>query len=450
MTTSKLAEQLRPIGRARFLAWGLGLFVLKIGVDYALAFAFDQDFTPLFYLSPRDAPLLRPQDHLTYWLTMWAFALPFIFAGLWFCVRRLLDARLPTWLVVLFFAPFANLLFFAGLALVPTDTGSAEPGSDTPHRSTRVSILVGGIAGAVVALGAVAISVGLLGVYGSALFIGAPTVAGFLASMVFAHLHGPSRKGSFNATMLALLLSLVTMAGFALEGIVCLIMASPLAFLGALLGWAIAQWLSEQFASPLPPATPSAFAIFALWLGLESLVPTGPPEERVVESVVEVDAPPEVVWERVIAFPDLPPPTELPFRAGVAAPTGAVIEGEGVGAIRRCQFTTGEFVEPITVWEPGRELSFDVADQPDPMREMTPFDGPRPPHLDGYFATTRGQFVLEERPDGGTALHGRTWYALDIYPSAYWAEWTELLVHSIHLRVMNHVADLAEADVRAL
>jgi len=448
MNASKIAERLEPIGRAPFIAWGMVLFAFKIGVDYALAFGFEQEFDPLFYLSPRDAPLLRPQDHLTYWLTMWAFALPFIFAGLWFCVRRLLDARLPSWLAVLFFAPFANLLFFAGLAVVPTDTGSRESGSASKPRTMWVSIVIGGVTGAVIALGAMALSVGLLGEYGSALFVGAPTVAGFLASMVFAHLHRPSLKGSFGATMLALALSLLTMVGFAFEGLVCLLMAAPLAFLGALLGWAIAHWLSKQLAAQLSPATPSAFALFALWLGLESLLPTAPPEERVVESVVEVDAPPAVVWERVIAFPDLPPPTELPFRAGVAAPTGAVIEGEGVGAIRRCQFTTGEFVEPITVWEPGRELSFDVAEQPDPMREMTPFDGPRPPHLDGYFATTRGQFVLEERPDGGTTLHGRTWYALDIYPSAYWAEWTELLVHQIHLRVMNHVADLAEADAR--
>jgi uncharacterized membrane protein YhaH (DUF805 family) len=325
MNDSKLAR-LRPIGRLPFLAWGLVLFALKIGIDYALAYVFDQSFTPLFYLSPRDAPLLRPQDQLTYWLTMWAFALPFVFAGLWFCVRRLLDARLPVWLVVLFFAPFANLLFFVGLALVPTDLGYGEPGGASAPRSMGVSILVGGIAGAVVALGAMALSVGLLGEYGSALFVGAPTVAGFLASMVFAHLHGPSLKGSFGATMLALALSLLTMVGFALEGLVCLLMAAPLAFLGALLGWSIAHWLSQQFASPLPPATPSAFAVLALWLALESLLPTAPPEERVVESVVEIDAPPEVVWERVIAFPDLPPPTELAFRAGVASPTGAVID----------------------------------------------------------------------------------------------------------------------------
>src|SRR5688500_19299188 len=58
-------------------------------------------------------------------------------------------------------------------------------------------------------------------------------------------------------------------------------------------------------------------------------------------------SPPEVVWRHVVTFPELPPPTELMFRAGVAAPTRARIEGSGVGAVRYCDFTTGSFVEPI-------------------------------------------------------------------------------------------------------
>jgi hypothetical protein len=35
--------------------------------------------------------------------------------------------------------------------------------------------------------------------------------------------------------------------------------------------------------------------------------------------------------------------------------------------VRYCVFSTGPFVEPITVWEPGRRLGFDVAQQPPPM-----------------------------------------------------------------------------------
>jgi hypothetical protein len=152
------------------------------------------------------------------------------------------------------------------------------------------------------------------------------------------------------------------------------------------------------------------------------------------------------VWKRVIAFPPLDPPNELLFRAGIAAPLAATIDGEGVGAVRRCKFTTGDFVEPIDVWRPGRELSFHVASQPDPMRELTLYPGPRPPHLDGYLESVKGQFVLEPQADGTTRLVGRTWYRTHMEPAEYWRLWGDAILHRIHLRVLDHVAKLAEAD----
>jgi hypothetical protein len=39
---------------------------------------------------------------------------------------------------------------------------------------------------------------------------------------------------------------------------------------------------------------------------------------------------------------------------------------------------------------------------------------------------------------------GRTWYALDIRPHAYWTIWSDWLVERIHLRVLRHIKRLAE------
>src|SRR2546426_10194380 len=73
------------------------------------------------------------------------------------------------------------------------------------------------------------------------------------------------------------------------------------------------------------------------------------PYTTLFRSVVDIAAPPQTVWRNVITFPDLPPPSERLFRIGVAAPLRARLDGSGVGAIRYCDFTTGSFVEPITV-----------------------------------------------------------------------------------------------------
>jgi hypothetical protein len=67
------------------------------------------------------------------------------------------------------------------------------------------------------------------------------------------------------------------------------------------------------------------------------------------------------------------PPSWI-FRLGVAYPLRARISGEGAGAIRRCEFSTGAFVVPITTWSPPNRLAFDVTSQPLSMTESADVD----------------------------------------------------------------------------
>jgi len=150
------------------------------------------------------------------------------------------------------------------------------------------------------------------------------------------------------------------------------------------------------------------------------------------------------VWRNVISFPELPPPTELPFRAGIAYPLRARIVGRGVGAVRYCEFSTGDFVEPVTAWQPGKRLAFDVRENPEPMREWSPYGSLDTPHLHHYMTSLRGQFVLTALPGGRTRLAGTTWYQHHLWPAAYWALWSDAIVHEIHSRVLDHIKRVAE------
>src|SRR5581483_913465 len=138
-------------------------------------------------------------------------------------------------------------------------------------------------------------------------------------------------------------------------------------------------------------------------------------------------------WHNVVAFPAIDSPP-APVFAVLAMPLRARIEGEGVGATRRCIFTNGTFVEPIEVWDPGRELAFGVRSQP--------------PGLGQYIHVTRGQFLLRDNGDGTTTLRGTTWYQLRVAPAVYWHLWTQPFLHAIHMRVLVHVKDLAEHPER--
>jgi hypothetical protein len=145
------------------------------------------------------------------------------------------------------------------------------------------------------------LSVYVLGAYGAGLFVGAPVLMGGVASWLF-NLHRPQ---GLPATLAVTTLTVAVTGGlmllFALEGILCIAMAAPiavvLAAIGGLLGAALARAEGR-----------SVVASFAVVPALTVLDPTEP-ELRSVVTVVDVAAPPEAVWDLVIAFPEIAAPT---------------------------------------------------------------------------------------------------------------------------------------------
>ena len=149
-----------------------------------------------------------------------------------------------------------------------------------------------------------------------------------------------------------------------------------------------------------------------------------------------------------ISFPKLPESRDWVFQTGLAYPTEARIEGSGPGSVRYCQFSTGAFVEPITVWDEPHLLRFRVIRNPAPLQEWSPWGEIRPKHLHGYLISEQGQFQLTPLAGGRTLLTGTTWYRHSLWPAQYWRLWSDVVIHRIHLRVLNHVRALAEQNDR--
>jgi hypothetical protein len=289
-----------------------------------------------------------------------------------------------------------------------------------------------------------ALSVYGLASYGISLFLGTPFLIGALTAFLFNRRYPASERESQQVV----LMTLACVAGVALltaaEGAVCLIMAAPLGIgigaMGAVLGRRIA--LRDRGA-----ATHALLGVVLLPASavINARQPASPLRE--VRSAVVINASPDIVWRNVVQFPPLSEPSDLVFRAGIAYPKRAEIIGEGVGAVRYCVFSTGAFVEPITRWEPGRRLSFDVRSQPRPMQEWSPYADIAPPHLDGYFRSRRGEFRLVALADGRTRLEGSTWYEMRLEPEAYWILFGDALISRIHHRVLTHVKAVTELAI---
>jgi hypothetical protein len=382
-------------------------------------------------------------------------ALPFIWLGVTLTVQRLRDAGQPLWLVVLFFVPVINLLFF--FLLCALESHSVKPqGEAMPWPETRMlgrwipRSAIGAAAtaiGVTIAIGSMFTVLGteVLRSYGWGLFVALPFCLGLFSVLMYSY-HEPRSYGSCMSVSLvpiALLGAVLLLA--AIEGLICILMAAPfalaLAALGGMLGYAIqtGYWLNK--------GTPAMLSIVLLFTpafqGVERWV-RPPAETFEVRTVIEVNAPPEKVWNQVVAFAEIPPPKELLFRAGIAYPIRAEISGYGVGAVRHCIFSTGPFAEPIEVWDKPRLLKFGVTANPAPLNELSPYGDIRPPHLHGYFVSKQGQFLLTALPGGRTRLEGTTWYQHTMWPAAYWHLWSDYIIHRIHLRVLEHIREAVE------
>ncbi len=280
--------------------------------------------------------------------------------------------------------------------------------------------------------------------YGAVLFVLTPAFIGFAVPVIAGTKTPLTEAQSIGGGLLALVVSGLFMILIAFEGLICIMMALPIAVVPTILGSFIGQRIMPKHTRKGPPV-----AVFVLLLLPPSLLTVESHVEQEhtlipVTTSVDINATPETVWRHVVTFSELEPPTELLFKAGIAYPIMARIEGTGVGAIRYCDFSTGSFVEPIQVWEENRLLGFSVREQPVPMKELSPYQDIDPDHLHGYFVSVKGQFKLTALDNGKTRLEGTTWYYQKLGPEFYWNLWSNYIVHSIHKRVLNHIKDQAE------
>jgi hypothetical protein len=277
-------------------------------------------------------------------------------------------------------------------------------------------------------------------VYGLGIFLGVPATMGVLAG-IWARRAAKGFASAAGVVTMALFVAGSSFLLIGFEGLFCMAMALPIALPCGLFG----VWIGYGATG----TRPNRHGLIVPALLLAPLMTTGEYLLRLqapltsVESHVEINASPGYVWHNVISFSEIPEPTEWMFRAGLAYPKRARIEGSGPGAIRYCEFSTGPFVEPIQVWDEPRLLRFSVAHNPEPMREFSPYDI-HPAHLHGYFESKQGQFVLTALPNGRTLLTGTTWYRQSLWPGPYWRLWSDAIVHRIHLRVLNHIKTVSE------
>jgi len=441
-----------PVDRRTYLRTGIVLMLLKYIVDATVIHSVTgKVWTPADYLLPL-LTLKEPKlSAFPFWLgvglVLWT--LPFVWVGVSMTLRRAVDAGKSPWYSLLFFLPLVNYAVMLWLASVP----SAGVSSPWPRRVETVaagrmrSALLG--IGASILIGPVIVAAMTLMMrsYGLTLFLALPFVMGG----VTAYIHNYGHPRTSGETQLVVLLGVFIVGGtlllFALEGLICIVMAAPIAIVAAILGGIVGR--HAAIGTGAPPQSAAFLMLVLPVAAIADRTAAAPQVHEAITSII-VNAPPERVWQNVIRFNDITAPPSLPFRLGIAYPMRARILGSGVGAVRHCEFSTGAFVEPITGWDEPRRLSFGVTAQPPALRELSPYTHVFAPHTNGFFKARRGEFRLTPIQGGRTRLEGSTWYTLEIYPEVYWSPIADWLLTKIHTRVLEQVKRESESPAIAV
>ena len=243
------------------------------------------------------------------------------------------------------------------------------------ERSNSVrSIIYGSLAGMATSLGGAALAAFTIsyetGLYGLTLFCLVPVVSGFAVACFV----GPFRVGLLTVVICYAFVSVVLIS-LGLEGMSCVVMATPLILLGAILG-ALCNWaLRKRFK---PQATLLVFPL----IGLPAIFGGGQVEQRVyrvdrieeVTSTRVVGVPAEKAWETLIAAGHISGRKPLLLRIGLPVPIRCTLEGTGVGAKRTCYFDSGFIEERITAWDPPNSIEMKIVRSTLPGRHWLGFE----------------------------------------------------------------------------
>src|SRR5262249_40022485 len=111
------------VTRSEYLTVGFSLAAVKIAIDYAVVrLAFRREWSWESYLTSRFSLFSQRFIAGEPWefIVMTLLAIPFMYIGVVYTVKRCRDAAVPTWLAGFFFIPFLKFLMILLGCLLPS------------------------------------------------------------------------------------------------------------------------------------------------------------------------------------------------------------------------------------------------------------------------------------------------------------------------------------------
>lgn len=213
------------------------------------------------------------------------------------------------------------------------------------------------------------------------------------------------------------------------EGVICLIIVSPLLFAFVVIGAFSGRAMFKKNNNTLNLSIVTALIALFIMDGYSKHYYVNEVTDQVV-----IHAPVEKVWPYVVAYDRIKEqPKYWLFKIGMPSPVQSTATGYYAGAGRKCIFSNGyTFDEKIVTYDVNHNLTFDITNQP------------RDPEIMGHIDILRGQFLLHDNGNGTTTVTGNSWYRLYVFPAWYYDIWAKSITRNVHIRVMEHIKEICE------
>lgn len=256
------------------------------------------------------------------------------------------------------------------------------------------------------------------------------------------------QRRAFTGLLLSLaatFILLVTVLAVGVEGLICVVMMTPVFFMMALAGGALAIIVRNIRNRRMRTTAFVMVLVLPYAAGpLEQRMPQSQ-TRRVVENRIRIHADAPTVWRQIIRVPAIRPEeyrTTFIHRIGFPRPIEATLSHEGVGGVREASFERGVlFRETVIEWVPERRLSFTIAVDSIPTRTLDQ-------HVTvggEYFDVLDGTYEIVPVAPGEVELRLWSTHRLSTHFNGYASLWTDFVMRQIQGNILEVVRDRAEA-----
>ena len=258
--------------------------------------------------------------------------------------------------------------------------------------------------------------------------IGAPFFIGATA-IYLANYYRPITRGRVFLITFWLVVSILLISVPVLgEGVICIVMASPIIYLAILIGGLLMRLLCQKVWRTKNSKTLYSVAILPFLVLFVPLAPT-PETYQVTDSII-IHAAPEQIWQSINRIEDIEPKIFyqqsrlLPFM-NVPTPKSAVTVWENNQWVRKCEWHGDiSFDEPLISHIPNRQLRWQFVFYPDSVPPKTLDDHVT---INGeHFKLLHGQYDLEPINENSTRLSFNVTYRISSnlnFYAGFWGKW---------------------------